>query len=202
MWGHHGGPGPVPNQYPGGPGPVPNQYPGGPVPPFGNQFQGYPGNYPGAVPYAQAPQVHQFGVAMNLDVSLIVKLIFLVYLLGRGSPERLGLLTAVAICYYLYQTGVARFVRLGGPQQQPAAPPGDQGAAQNQGQNNEAAAPAQPNLVNSLIYHRQGVVGEVLRFVVPLFCSIFPSWHPTPDMRHPPNEPQPQQENRRENEQH
>jgi hypothetical protein len=171
-----------------------------------NHYQGYPGNFPaqGQNPYV----VHQIGVArLNIDVSLIVKLIFLVYLLGQGGgPERLGFLSALAICYYLYQTGVAQRFRVG---PQPPAQPGPaaaaaeqaQGAAQNQAPREEGGAVPPPAAAQpaaaaaATIYQRPGVAGEVLRFVVPFFCSLLPSWHLTPEMRyHDPNEPQPQQQ--------
>jgi len=187
-------------------------------PQAGNPYAGYPGNYPGGPvpPYGAGPygapqvQIHQIGVArLNIDLSLILKLIFLVFILGQGGgPERLGFLTALAICYYLYQTGVARIIRV---QQPPADPHQPQQPQQQQPQQQQPQpqqqqpqqADGQPaNPAGSpqqqpppLFYQRPGATGEILGFVVPLFCSLFPSWQiPEHHHRNQPNENQQQPE--------
>jgi len=193
------------------------------IPPQGQW--GYPGNmpqqpfyqpqYPGmgaGGPFVQPVHFQRVGFArINIDFGLIFKLILLVYVLSQGGgSERMAILMALAIAYYLYQTGMARFqfVRFGAPngqqpQQAPAQPlqqqnqqpqqPQQQGQVppvpQAQGADREPAQGAHEGR-NENMYHQQGVVGEILGFFVPLVCSLFPSWQP-PENTRPPVAQQP-----------
>jgi len=163
----------------------------------------YPGQYPGmgmamgvgvGGPYGVPPQVHRVGFArINIDFSLIIKLMLLVYFFGQGGgSERTAILVALAIAYYLYQTGIARFVRVApnvpqnAQQAQPGhvqAPGNGQGNAQrnvepdreNVGQNNMQ----QQNDRNEQNVHNPvGIMGEIVSFFVAFVCSLFPSWQP------------------------
>jgi len=182
------------------------------------QWAGYPGNmpqqpfyqpqYPGmgvGGPFVQPVHFQRVGFArINIDFGLIVKLILLVYVLSQGGgSERMAILMALAIAYYLYQTGMARFqfVRFGAPNAQPQ--PGQAQPAQQQNQQpqqppQQGQVPAAPQRAdgeapqgggNENVYHQHGVVGEILGFFVPLVCSLFPSWQPPENIRPPPAQP-------------
>lgn len=162
----------------------------GQVPP---QFQGqfyqgpqfvYPGQFPQQNPNFAAVR----GRIINIEISMIIKLAVLVYVLSQGgSVERMFVLAAIAIAYYLYTRGRAN------PQNNPAGANNNNAqpagaAAQNQP---GAAAPSPRNDSVPDFYYSTTLRGELTRFFVPLVMSLLPSWR-LPNLQRP----QPQQQNR------
>lgn len=153
------------------------------------------------VPY-QPVHVQRLGFArINLDLGLMLKLLLLVWVLSQGGgSQRMALLIAVAIAYYLYHTGLARvqYVQVGENRQQqqqaqqpqqPQPPQQQQPQAranqQENGEDNNNRAGQAPEG-----HHPPGVIGEIFGFFAPLVCSLLPSWQP-PENAHV--RPQPQQ---------
>jgi len=185
-----------PGPFPGFTGTPPGNWPGaqgypGPYPP--NGFPGYrphgfpnPHMYPGenfnphmpgegpGVFFPPGAQVHRAGFALNIDFSLVIRLILVVYVLGQGRPNQIYFLGFIAVLYYLYQTFVPWFFA-------PDAP---------------APAATDPRQQNIPFYARDNVgwFGEVMRFVVPFCVSLLPGWtfpDNLPDRSvQPPQEPE------------
>jgi len=114
--------------------------------------------------------VHQ--IRININLSLIVKLLILVYVLSQGgSTQRFLLLFLGALLIYLYQTGVLPIFRTFN-----APPPQQQNIANNNNNNNNnnIGTGIQPQAFRQ----RPGLYGEIHGLVVPFFYSLFPTWDP------------------------
>eukprot|EP00455_Lapot_gusevi_P048565 TRINITY_DN672_c0_g3_i2.p1 TRINITY_DN672_c0_g3~~TRINITY_DN672_c0_g3_i2.p1 ORF type:complete len:165 (-),score=25.78 TRINITY_DN672_c0_g3_i2:37-480(-) len=104
-----------------------------------------------------------------INLRLIAHLVLVVFLFSQeGEPTRTVVLAIMAAFYYLYQVGL-----LGGNQARPAG----------LGDDDEDVDPAVVEEFN----RRQeaaarpiegGLLKNMERFVVGLFCSLFPSWQP------------------------
>eukprot|EP01121_Diplochlamys_sp_Union-15-3_P013478 TRINITY_DN4186_c0_g1_i1.p1 TRINITY_DN4186_c0_g1~~TRINITY_DN4186_c0_g1_i1.p1 ORF type:complete len:379 (-),score=66.90 TRINITY_DN4186_c0_g1_i1:67-1134(-) len=117
----------------------------------------------------QVPNPQQQGLNFNL----IVKLLLLVYLFSQGGSNwKIVIMSIVAFFIYLYQTGRLRILA-----RVYVAPPA---RANNDGVNNNNNQENVNNNVNVAPQtQRQGVIGEILGFFLPLVYSLFPNWEPT-----------------------
>jgi hypothetical protein len=187
-----------PPQYPG----MHPQYPG-----MAQQPQPQPYVPPPPPPRPAGDGQHQHGPN---HLSLLLKLAFLVFILSQGgSPERMLVLSLLALLVFFYQTGRFQMhmrvfrVNVNQPfpphphpqhpppqqqQQQPQQqnpPPGqaqDQGQAQGQAQGQgQEPQPAQVQPI--------GVLGEIGQALSSFVYSLFPTWQP-PAHAPPPQPPQ------------
>lgn len=137
-----------------------------------------------------APRVRQFVFQFEINWALILKLLFLVYLLGQeGSPRRVYTLLFLAVGIYLWQTNRLGFLRrvvaiaLPNPVQLfemlfPRRDVPEDGNDEGADSQNEEAPP-RPREVN-----RFGRVVVILSFIYSFFygfvCSLLPAWRPEP----------------------
>lgn len=135
-----------------------------------------------AAPVFQRGFVLQFQV----DWQLLMKLIFLVLLLGQdGDPIRFYILLCFAVLVYLYQTGaLSGFVsRVGNLLTTPSM---------NRTSNVSRAATQQESLserrTSRIFQTIRSIYLKIYIFLYSFICSLFPAWQPDPADRPPQHE--------------
>jgi len=170
------------NQYPGNVNNIQNNFNNQPFP--GGQFVNQFGQ-----PFVQGNNNRVHVARIEVNVSLILKLFVLVLILGQGgSSGRFIFLALVSLIFYIYQ------VRRGNNNNNNNNNEGEN-IPRNENNNNNNNQNEQQRELPFYIAPNQGIVGEIMTFVVPFVLSLFPSWEPPRIPHQNNNQQQPQQNN-------